>query len=76
MVEAMARFLIIFALVLLVTGLLWPLLTRLGLGRLPGDIVVERKNFKIYLPIMTSVLVSLALSFLLSAAIWFGSRGD
>ena len=71
----MARFLIIFALVLLVTGLLWPLLTRLGLGRLPGDIVVERKNFKIYLPIMTSVLVSLALSFLLSAAIWFGSRG-
>ncbi len=72
----MARFLIIFALVLLVTGLLWPLLTRLGLGRLPGDIVVERKNFKIYLPIMTSVLVSLALSFLLSAAIWFGSRGD
>ena len=76
MVEATARFLIIFALVLLVTGLLWPLLTRLGLGRLPGDIVVERKNFKIYLPIMTSVLVSLALSFLLSAAIWFGSRGD
>jgi hypothetical protein len=72
----MARFLIIFALVLLVTGLLWPLLTRLGLGRLPGDIVVERKNFKIYLPIMTSVLVSLALSFLLSVAIWFGSRGD
>jgi Kef-type K+ transport system membrane component KefB len=39
---AMARFLIMLGLVLLVAGLLWPLLSRVGLGRLPGDIVIER----------------------------------
>ena len=69
------RFLAILILVLVVTGLLWPFLTKLGLGRLPGDIVVERKNFTFYLPIMTSIIISLVLSFLLSVALWFGSRG-
>jgi hypothetical protein len=43
-------------------GLTWPWFTKLGLGRLPGDIVIERENFKIYFPITTMVLVSLALS--------------
>ena len=70
----MARFLIILGLVFLVTALLWPLLTRLGLGRPPGDVVIERKSFKLYLPFMTSILISLALSFVLSAALWFGTR--
>ena len=69
------RFLIILGLVMLVTGLLWPFLTRLGLGRLPGDIVVERGKFTLYLPFMTSLLISAALSFVLSAVLWFGSRG-
>jgi len=32
-------------------------LTRLGLGRLPGDIVVERDNFRLYIPITTSLLI-------------------
>ena len=35
----MARFLIILGLILLVAGLLWPYVAKLGLGRLPGDIV-------------------------------------
>ncbi|HZA66610.1 MAG TPA: DUF2905 domain-containing protein [Geminicoccaceae bacterium] len=61
----MARWLIILGVVLLVAGLLWPWLSRLGLGRLPGDIVVERENFRLYFPITTSVLISLALSLLL-----------
>ena len=68
------RFLIILGLVLLVTGLFWPLLSRLGLGHLPGDVIVKRKNFTLYFPFMTSVIISLALSFLLSAALWFGTR--
>jgi hypothetical protein len=38
----MARVLITFGLVVLAIGLLWPYLGRLGLGRLPGDIVIER----------------------------------
>ena len=68
------RFLIILGLVLLVTALFWPFLSRLGLGRLPGDVVIERKRFKLHLPFMTSILISLALSFVLSAALWFGTR--
>jgi hypothetical protein len=40
----MARFLIVLGLVILVVGLLWPYLSKLGLGRLPGDIVIEREN--------------------------------
>ena len=38
------------------------MLTRLGLGRLPGDIVVERDNFRLYIPITTSLLISVVLS--------------
>jgi hypothetical protein len=61
----MQRWLIILGIVLLVLGLLWPLLAKLGLGRLPGDIVVEREGFRFYFPLMTSVIVSLVLSLLL-----------
>ena len=61
----MGRWLIILGAVLIVAGLLWPWLTRLGLGRLPGDIVIERENFRLYIPLATSLLISLALSLLL-----------
>jgi DUF2905 family protein len=46
---AMSRWLIVFGLVLIVLGLMWPLFTKMGLGRLPGDIVIERRNFRLYL---------------------------
>jgi len=39
----MSRFLILLGLVIVVLGLAWPLLSKLGLGRLPGDIVIERE---------------------------------
>ena len=61
----MARWLVILGVVLVVLGLLWPWLTRLGLGRLPGDIVVERDNFRLYIPITTSLLISVVLSLVL-----------
>jgi hypothetical protein len=54
----MARWLIIFGLLLIAAGLLWPAITKLGLGRLPGDIVIERENFRLYLPLTTSLLLS------------------
>jgi hypothetical protein len=41
------------------------LLAKLGLGRLPGDIVIERENFWLYLPIGTSLLISAVLSLIL-----------
>ncbi|MFZ0692989.1 MAG: DUF2905 domain-containing protein [Alphaproteobacteria bacterium] len=58
----MPRFLIVFGIVLVAAGLLWPLLTRIGLGHLPGDIVIERPNFRLYVPLGTSILVSIVLS--------------
>ena len=61
----MARWLIILGVVLIVAGLLWPWLGRFGLGRLPGDVVIERENFRLYLPITTSILISIVLSLIL-----------
>ena len=61
----MNRALIIFGIVLVVIGLLWPLISKLGLGRLPGDIVIERDNFTLYIPIVTSLLISIAITVLL-----------
>ena len=61
----MARWLIILGVVLIVAGLLWPWLTKLGLGRLPGDIVIERDNFRAYIPITISIVISVVLSLIL-----------
>jgi hypothetical protein len=59
---AMARFLIVIGIAIVVAGLLWPYLGRIGLGRLPGDIVIERENMTFYFPLMTCLLVSIMLS--------------
>jgi hypothetical protein len=71
----MARLLIIFGLILLAAGLLWPWLSRLGLGRLglgrlPGDIVIERGQTTFYFPLMTCILLSIVLSVVL----WLANR--
>ncbi|MEW5424058.1 DUF2905 domain-containing protein [Amorphus sp. 3PC139-8] len=60
----MSRILVVLGIVLVITGLLWPWLGKLGLGRLPGDVVIEREGFRVYLPLMTSLVVSLVLSLL------------
>lgn len=49
---------------LIVIGLLWPLIGK-WIGRLPGDIVVDRPGFKFYFPIMTSIIISIAGSLIL-----------
>jgi len=58
----MSRLLIILGLVIIAVGIAWALAERLGLGRLPGDIVIEHDNFRLYVPITTSILVSIVLS--------------
>ena len=58
----MARTLIILGLALVAAGLLWPVLSRMGLGRLPGDIVVRRPGFSLYIPLATCLLISAALT--------------
>lgn len=67
----MQRWLIILGVVLVTAGLLWPWLQKMGLGRLPGDIVIERETFRLYLPLGTSVVVSIVL---LSLILWFWNR--
>lgn len=66
----MGKFLIVAGVVLIAVGIAWLAGERLGLGRLPGDIVIERDNMRIYLPIMTSVVISIVLSL----ALWLFSR--
>jgi hypothetical protein len=59
-----SRLLIVAGAILVIAGVAWPFLTRLGLSRLPGDIMVERGNFRFYFPLATSLLVSIALTLL------------
>ncbi len=61
----MARFLIALGVILVVAGLAWPLLGKLGLGRLPGDIHVEREGFSFYFPITTGLIISAVVSLIL-----------
>jgi hypothetical protein len=60
----MSRLLIIIGLLFLAAGLLWPWLSKLPFGRLPGDISIERENFGFYFPLTTSILLSLLLTLL------------
>ncbi len=61
----MSRWLVIAGIILVLAGLLWPWITKLGLGHLPGDIHVKRDNFDFYFPLTTGILISLAISLLL-----------
>lgn len=58
----MQRVLITIGLVLLVLGLAWPLLQKLGLGRLPGDVSIEGEKFRFYFPLTTSIIISIILT--------------
>lgn len=66
----MSRALRVVGLAVAAVGLLWPWISRLGLGRLPGDVFVQRDGFTFYAPIATSIVVSVVLSLLL----WLFSR--
>jgi hypothetical protein len=70
MMSSMQRVLIAVGALLLVAGLLWPWLSKLGLGRLPGDIRIETESGGFYFPITSCVIISIALSLV----IWFIRR--
>ncbi|HVL55595.1 MAG TPA: DUF2905 family protein [Burkholderiaceae bacterium] len=61
----MQRLLITIGLLLVLVGVLWPWLSRLGLGRLPGDIRIETESGFFYLPITTSIIISIVVSLVL-----------
>lgn len=58
----MTRILVTLGIMLVIAGIAWPWLSKLGFGRLPGDIVIERENFRFYFPITSMIIVSLVLS--------------
>ena len=58
----MQKALVILGLLLVLIGLAWPWLGKLPFGRLPGDIVVNRENFRVYFPLTTMIIVSILLS--------------
>ena len=66
----MQRALIVIGGVLVAAGLLWPWLSKLGLGRLPGDIRIETESGGLYFPIITCLIISVVLSLVL----WFLRR--
>jgi hypothetical protein len=61
----MQRVLIIVGLLIAAVGLLWPWLSKLGLGRLPGDIRIETEGGGFYIPLMTCLIISVVLSLVL-----------
>ena len=63
----MNKTIITIGLVIVVIGILWPLLSKLPFGRLPGDIAIKKDGFGFYLPITTMIIVSIVLSVI----IWF-----
>ncbi|MGA8258949.1 MAG: DUF2905 domain-containing protein [Arenicellales bacterium] len=67
---AVSRSLIVIGLLIVVVGMAWPWLSKLPFGRLPGDIVIERDNFRFYFPITTMIIVSIVVSIIL----WFFRR--
>ena len=61
----MGKWLIILGVILVVAGLLWPWLDKIGLGHLPGDIRIERKGFVFYFPLTSGLIISVALTLIL-----------
>jgi hypothetical protein len=64
--SGLGRLLIVFAAVIAVVGLLLVAVGRGLIPRLPGDIAIERRNFRLYFPLGTSILISLVLTLLLN----------
>lgn len=65
--NSFGKLFIILGIILVLIGLLFPWLQKLGLGHLPGDIVVKKKNFSFYFPIVTCIILSI----LISVILWF-----
>lgn len=61
----MQRTLITIGILIVLGGILWPYISKLPFGRLPGDIVIEKENFKFYFPIVTMILLSAVISIII-----------
>ena len=58
----MNRTIIIIGIIIVIIGLAWPILGKLPIGRLPGDIIIKKEDFSFYFPITTMILVSIIIT--------------
>ena len=65
-IEGMGRMLLVMALITFLLGGIFVIGGKIGLGRLPGDIYIKKGNFSFYFPIITCVIVSLLITFILN----------
>ena len=61
----MPRLLITLGVILIVAGVAWPWLSKMGLGRLPGDIHIDREGFTFFFPVTTGLVISALVSLIL-----------
>jgi hypothetical protein len=61
----MQRTLITVGLLIAILGLLWPWIVKIGLGRLPGDLIIDKPGFKLFAPFTTMIVVSVIVSLIL-----------
>jgi uncharacterized protein HemY len=66
----MQKYIILIGLIILLAGILWPWLSKLPIGKLPGDIVIDKPNLKIYIPITTMLIISI----IISLVVWLFKR--
>jgi len=61
----MRRLLVTVGLLIALAGLLWPWISKLPFGRLPGDLVIDKPGFKLFAPFTTMIVVSVVVSLIL-----------
>lgn len=59
------KILIAVGIIIVITGFLWPWISKLPIGKLPGDVVVDKPNFKFFFPITSMIVISLVISFII-----------
>ncbi len=72
--DSVQKFLLILGGVLVALALLWPLVKKLGLGRLPGDIHMTGDGWSVHILLGTSILLSVVLTLLLNLIFWWLNR--
>jgi|MGYP000031874909 Protein of unknown function (DUF2905). len=61
----MSKIFIVIGIIFILVGILYPYLSSLGLGRLPGDIIIKKNNFNLYFPITSAIIISIVISIIL-----------
>lgn len=66
MLQVLGKYLTMFGILLAIIGVILILGGKIGLGKLPGDIVIRRKNFTFYFPLITCIIISIVLTIVLN----------